>query len=253
MFTSKKIGKSFQYPFEGDNWFSNMIISGLLFLSGIGIFAINGNGLELMRKMVTEKETDQSSLDWNNLGENFLDGIKLAIVFLIWKLPLLILRTILLIVNIIILIAAIDSDSGAGMAIFFLIWFISGTIALLYKLALSGLRPVITGEVAANQSIQSGLMIKKIFNLSKSAYWRNIGLNILSSFLFFLTFVAGSQLFSIGTVITMPYAYDVKYHLFGQSYLASLEEDEKEQKEEKQEKKTTAKKSSSSKKSTAKK
>jgi hypothetical protein len=246
MFTTKKIGKSFQYAFEGDDWFSKMIISGLLFLSGIGIFAINGNGMQLMRTMVKEDNTEQNPIDWNNLGENFLDGIKIWLVNLIWKLPLIAVRTFILIVNIIILIASAESESEAGMVIFFLLWFVSCSLALVYKLALSGFKPIIVGEVATYQTIQSGLNLKKIFHLAKNSFWRNVGITILSALVFFLTFIAGSQLLNVGTVLTMPYAYDLKYHLYGQSYLETYKESVAEEKEEKKEapakKKTTPKK-----------
>ena len=250
MFTSKKIGKSFQYAFEGDDWFSKMIISGLLFLSGIGIFAINGNGMQLMRTMVKEDSADQKPIDWNNLGENFLDGIKIWLVNLIWKLPLIAVRTFILIINIVIFIASVENDSGAGMAIFFLLWFISCSLALIYKLVLSGYKPIIIGEVATYQTIQSGLNLKKIFRLGKTAFWRNLGITLLSWLVFFLSFMAGSQLFNVGTILTMPYAYDLKYHLYGQSYLATYQEALAEEKPEKKE--TTVKKKTSTKKASAK-
>ena len=233
MFTTKNIGKSFKFSFEGDDWFSKYIISGLLFLSGFGIFAINGNGLQVVRTMVEKDSEDLEPVEWNNLGENFLDGLKLCIVLFLWKLPLIIVRTFIFIITTIIFITSVNNESGAGMAVFFGLWTISCLLSGVYNLALSGFIPVIVGEVATHQSIKNGLAIKKIFHLTKEAYWRNFGISLLSGLMFFLTFMAGSQLLPIGTIITMPLAYNTKYHLFGQSYLLTHKLKMEEEKETK--------------------
>lgn len=223
MFTTKNIGKAFKFTFEGENWISRMLISGLLMLSGIGMLAVWGYGIQIIRQMVINNSDTLEPPSWNNIGDNFIDGLKHFVVAFVWSLPILIIQIIFLIVKFLILLSFSENASDETSLIFLLTGSLSYIILIIYAIFLVGFRPAILGELASKGTIKAGLNFKNIFKITKGHYWKNIGFGIIAMITVFANTIAGLNMCLIGLAITLPFGFNFMFHIFGQSYLEMME------------------------------
>jgi len=211
--------KAIKFPFKGENWIKNLLITAGLMLTGIGAFIVSGYGLEIIRDMVNKKSDDVELPEWTNIGENVMDGLKMMVVMLVWALPV-ILVALIFVVFIAIVQNITNYDNYDMMNILTVLANILYTIAvLLYSLALYGFLPTIMGEVATKQTIKAGLNFGQIFKMNKGHFWKNFLVALVASVIAGFIAPFGVIACFIGVFATMAIGMVFTFFLYGQRYL----------------------------------
>ena len=79
--------RSFRYILDDQEWYIKIGIGALLALSGIGLFAVLGWSMEIMRRVAAEEE--DLLPDWTAIGDYFILGLKYSALGLVWMMPVL--------------------------------------------------------------------------------------------------------------------------------------------------------------------
>ncbi len=191
-----------------------LLIGSLLVLTGIGIFAILGWMLEIMRAASAGKEPVLP--DFDNIGENLVDGLKASAVALIWSLPLALVIT-LLAVAVAFIPTMFASADDAVLAITLLSFCIVGVTMILVLPLLILLMPAL-GILAETGSIREALSFKKVLELARV----NLGGFALAGLLgMFINSILGSvgvMLCLIGFYPATVVSYAFQGQLYGRAY-----------------------------------
>ncbi|MCL6648375.1 MAG: DUF4013 domain-containing protein [Chloroflexi bacterium] len=201
------VGKAFSYVFEDREWLSKLLFGALfqlLSLVLIGIPFVVGYSLEIVRNV---HRGDPNPLPaWTNLGEKFVDGLKLVVAVLIYALPLFLLICCSTLFQ---QIAAQGGQSGevravAGIAVAFSL--LLSCVQFLYALLLQLLMPAIYLQYARTSSIPGALRVGEVI-----AVIRRVPGPVVLTFL-----SLGVIVCLIGVFVTSIYAAYVNAHLYGQ-------------------------------------
>ncbi len=104
---SYDFAKPFGFVFQDPDWLSKILIGGLFEIASIfiiGIFFVAGYCARLARNVIAGMESPLP--DWNDLGEYFAEGLRLACIVLVYAIPVAILAEVIFVP------AAIMSSSG---------------------------------------------------------------------------------------------------------------------------------------------
>ncbi len=205
------IGKAFRFVFDDPEWISKVLIGGIMFLLGtviIGFFFLLGYFVELVKNV--RDGVEHPLPRWDNLGDKAVKGFKLAIIYLIWALPIIALSLLVSLVT----FAIGDSQGAQGIAA--ILSACVGLLTLLWTIVLALASPAIVIRFAETGEFSAGFQFGQIFGFVSE----NIG-NIIIALL--ISFVAslvaglvGALLCGIGTFFTYFWAMAVEFHLFGQ-------------------------------------
>ncbi|MCS6848162.1 MAG: DUF4013 domain-containing protein [Anaerolineae bacterium] len=161
------IGRAVQHLTEDQNWPGKLGIGALIALVPILNFSLNGYAIEHLRN--TSNGMDVPLPTWDNLGEKFMEGLKLFVVTFILALPVILLSCIATIASG--GLAALSGDSeamqsaaaaGAGV-----IALAVGCIAFIYSLLLTYLSPAIYIQYAKTRDIGACLRIGELLNIAR--------------------------------------------------------------------------------------
>ena len=214
-----KLSEAMQYPFASSNWLATMVIGGLLiFLPIIGLIAVNGYIVEIIRRVAND---DYDVLPgWDDFGTKIKDGSVMLVLLLIWAfLPFLILSA----PGYLLLYAGQD-DIGAPLAV---IGTFLGTFATYFFL------PIVWGRYAVTNQFSAGLQVGEIWAQVQNNFGRYIGNWLLAGLMLFISLIAiwifGTlsitlMVLLIGLCI-MPFTFAISFyatliqaHLMGQLY-----------------------------------
>ncbi len=188
------VGEAFGYVFRSRNWFGRLAIGALCLLFFwvllIPLFILLGYGVETAR-VISRGERELPP--WTDIGQKLTDGFILAVVLFIWELP-----------------GSILSGSGGGSNFSALY-----TLGALYSLLLGFVIPAIW-----SQYLEGGFTASFDFR----AIFRRVGFQPGMTVLVWLMAivagilggVVGALLIGIGLFFTLPYAFAVISHLYGQ-------------------------------------
>jgi hypothetical protein len=157
------IGRSIQHPFEDKDWATKMLIGAGVSLVPVLQFAMNGYALDVLRN--TARGQDVPLPRWDDLGRQFIDGLKLFAVQLIYSLPILVFVFGLVIVSIGFGITADQASRstrdamGAGFAIVSLA---VTCLSLVYALVVAFLTPAMYIQVARTGQIGAAFHFNEI-------------------------------------------------------------------------------------------
>ena len=170
-----QFGKPFSFVFEDPDWFKKLAILALLgfaqLIPGIGsIFmalVFSGVMVDIVRKVINKETPTIPSLD---IGTQFMDGLKLWVVNLVYSLPMIVLGIIIAIIAALGgvggFMGAENDNAGAigavGVIVIILISCV-GLIMLLYGLLIALITPEITARYAKFGTIGSALKFKEVF------------------------------------------------------------------------------------------
>lgn len=193
------IGRAFGFPFQDPRWVSKILIAALMVVIPIfGWLVLYGYGMRVTRQVAGG--SDLPLPEWDDFGGLFLDGLKLFGVTFIWSLPAT-------------LLGAITGRGGeASLA--------GGCLSSLVSLAVGFFLPAAIARVATTGSFSAGLDIGTVVALVR----RNVG----DYLLVFVVIIAASIVgvlglvaLCVGILFTIPYAYLVTSHVYGQAYYRS--------------------------------
>lgn len=200
------VGRAINYVFQDAEWVKKVAIGGLLSLIPIfGSLTILGYVMRNIRQVASG--TDVPLPEWNDIGGDFVRGLKGFVALVVWWLPVIVLSscsTALSLTN-------TDGDNPGASALSLGASCISSIVGLVLWFMV----PLVITRVAMTENIGSALDFNAVFNEA-----RQIAVPLLVTLLvsMVIAFVAyfGLILCIIGVVFTFFLAYVMISHLYGQ-------------------------------------
>jgi hypothetical protein len=214
------IGKSFSFVFEDEAWITKVLIAAAILLLGllfswvlfipmiIAFVLLAGYSVEIIRR-VLRGELDGLP-EWDDWGTLFRDGLMVMIIAIVYALPIIVLSICF---SVPIGVAAEDAE-GVSVAFSMLL----SCVTLLYAIAMSLVLPAATAFYAAEDDLGAAFRFGDVFSLVREHLSTYI-ITFLMSWVAGLIGSAGSIVCGIGWLLTLPYAYMVTGHLYGQAYV----------------------------------
>lgn len=213
------IGKAFSYVFEDQRWLQKVLFGALFLLLSIiliGFPFLLGYTLEIARNV---HRGDPNPLpEWSNLGEKFVDGLKLVVVYVVWALPIILLYCC----QIALTIGASAALGGgnrqaadAAAALLTLVTLVFNCLMGLYAIFVTLVRPAIVVQYLRTGEIGAGVRFGEVLGIVR----RVPGPVILTALLGIVVgFIGqlGAIACIVGVFFTFAYAYFVTAHLEGQ-------------------------------------
>ena len=221
------IAKALTFITEDERWLEKLAIGvGIVLISSflapvliglLGFFIVAGYAIRLLQNV---RDGQPRPLpEWNQWSEDFVRGLKIAIVTLIWALPI-------FVVVVPMGVGAALADSGREVAEIFggLILFGSLSLTVLYGLVVAFLTPGFTIAFARDEEIRSGLQLTEIWQWTQQHLGQVLLIGIVylaASFaLGLVAMLTGLLLCGVGLLVTMPLSTLVimlfQHHLYGQ-------------------------------------
>jgi len=211
------IGKAFTFTFDDEKWINKVLVGGLFVLASsilIGIPFLIGYMLQLIRNVMQGMEKPLP--EWDELGEKFKEGLFLAIIYVIWTIPLWLIGALLGLSGV--GIAGISDNSNAVGSFIGIVSLCFSCLATLWGIAIALLMPAITIRFALNPELKSGFEFAEIWQFTRDNLG-NIIITLLLSIVAAIISSFGVILCIIGVVLTYFWYYLVYAHLVGQIYV----------------------------------
>ncbi len=242
-----QFGKPFSFVFEDPDWLKKIAMLALLgfaqLIPGIGTLfmalVFSGVLIDIVRKVITKQTPTVPKLD---IGTQFMDGLKIWVVQLVYGIPMAILGIVIAILSALgggvgIWGSNNDNIGAAGAAGVIVIILVSCIVLImvLYGLLIAFITPAIYGRYAQFGTIGSALKFKEVF---KAAFKKPVPylLALLGVILVGIVGgIAASILSSIGAIalgigalygmaIATVFISLASGHFYGQAYNESIEE-----------------------------
>ncbi|MBP1655183.1 MAG: hypothetical protein H6Q28_1739 [Bacteroidetes bacterium] len=205
-------GRAFSFPFRDPQWFVKFLIGSLMCLLcvvGVGFFILAGYFIQITQRAIRNDEPGLP--DWSGLGDKFVMGVKIVIVYLVYLLPVILLMIPLL------PLAVLTERPEAGdlIGLFSLVYFFGFTLLIVpYSIALTIASPIINYRFALNERIGDALDIGAIIrDFGKN--WQNVLVVVLITIGVQSFAWIGVVLFLVGVLFTILYSYMVPAYLSG--------------------------------------
>ncbi len=218
------IGKAFTFVFEDEDWIVNILIgaailavslvfSFLLIPLILGMALLAGYMVAVMRRVLNGQVDGLPR--WENWGELLVDGLKVWVIGLVYALPLIIASFCLLVPAM-----ALGDDAGAVMSILIML---ASCIIILYSIVVTIVIPAAFAFWVASDDLGAAFRFGDILAFVRenlSTYLVTLIMTWVASLIGGL----GSVVCGVGMLVTLPYAYAVTGHLYGQAYMASSQQ-----------------------------
>jgi len=202
------IGKAFSYVFDDEKWITKILIGGLFVLVSpllVGIPFLLGYVVQTVRNVMMEEAHPLP--EWSNLGDKFVKGLILAVILILYNLPVILLGCLLGIASLVV------RDRGEDLVV-------SGTFCVqclssLWWLLIAIVFPAVVIRYAESGDFAAAFRFGDIFSLIAA----NLGdyiVAILVGWLASLVATLGTILCFVGVLFTTFWSYLVAAHLWGQ-------------------------------------
>ncbi|HDQ71729.1 MAG TPA: DUF4013 domain-containing protein [Chloroflexi bacterium] len=211
------IGRAFGVLFEDKDWVMKLVLGSVLMLIPIfGQLALLGYGIAIIRNVIADDPNPLPA--WENIGDYFVDGLKLALVNLIYAVPLILVGCLFFGVGI---LPALGGDSDELMVVLMgmtsIVTLCLTCVVILYALFLGLLSPVLHIFYAESGDIGACLRFGEVFRYLSN----HIGPIIVSllvvwainAFILPIVLVVSLGLLALPTAFWMK---TVSCHLYGQ-------------------------------------
>lgn len=213
------IGKSFSFVFEDKEWVSKMVIAGLITLLGflfgwlvipaiLAAVLVSGFGLEITRRVL--RGESQVLPAWDNWGKLFTDGLMVAIIGIVYALPMIVVSLCL---GVPLGSWSENSDAAGAVAGSLL-----GCINLLWGIVLSFLLPAAIATYAKEGNLSAAFRFGDVLALVRDHFTTYL-ITAVMVWVASLIGGLGFLLCGIGWLFTIPYSTLVQSHLYGQAYV----------------------------------
>ena len=219
------IGKAFTFVFEDEDWIVKILIAAGILLAGILFswliaiplilaMALLGGYMVAVIRRVLNGQVDGLP-QWENWGDLLIDGLKVWVIGLVYALPLIIASFCLLVPAM-----ALGDDAGAVMSILIML---ASCLIILYSIVVTIVIPAAFAFWVASDDLGAAFRFGDILAFVRE----NLSTYLVT---FIMTWVAsligglGSVVCGLGMLVTLPYAYVVTGHLYGQAYMASSQQ-----------------------------
>lgn len=206
------------FIFEDKEWINKIVIAGFLSLTIIGAIPVMGWALEIQRRVIKEEENPLP--DWSNLGDYTINGLKFALVNIIYTLPFILLVSLPFMAITFNLALSDDPSNVEGFLMF--VYCISMPVTLVFTIFYYAVMPIFSGVLAETNSIQASLNFPRVFKLVKVNFLQLVGVGLLAYIVSYAGSMVGIWLCFIGMFFTIPLTMGIAYHFFGQVYRNAL-------------------------------
>lgn len=229
---SMDVGKSFTFMFQDPEWLRKLGIATIVALIGIvlspiligliPLIILLGYSLEITRNVMDGQQYPMP--EWENWGGFLARGFKLAVVYIVWALPIIIISIPLGIGSAL----ANGGNRDTLNALGGLLSACGGCLAVLWGLVMMLFTPAIYVRLARTDQISSCFQFAEMWAFTRTNL-SNVIIAILLSWLAGLigAVIAFIGVFAIviGLLVSVPFAivwqYIVQAHLYGQVGMAS--------------------------------
>jgi hypothetical protein len=213
------LGRAFTFPFKDPQWFGKFLVGILmcfLCIILVGFFILAGYFIQITQRVMRRQEP--ALPEWDGIGEKLVLGVKLAVVYLIYLLPVFLLMIPLFPLAIL----TEQPEVGDALGLFGLVYFFGFTLLIVpYSIALTVASPIINYRFALNERIGDALDIGGILR-DFGRNWQNVIIVALITIGIQSFAWIGVVLFIIGVVFTILYSYMVPAYLGGLLYLDTV-------------------------------
>ncbi len=212
------IGKAFTFVFEDKEWLTKILIAMGILLAGVllsflvipsilAALLLSGYALEITRRTIR----GQSPVlpDWDNWGQLLVDGLQVAIIGIVYALPMIAVSICLGTP-----LSVISAESEVASSI---LGSILGCLNLFWGIVLSFLLPAAIASFAAEDELAAAFRFDKILALVRDHFTTYL---ITAIMVLVATIIGGlGVLFcGVGWLLTVPYSDFVIGYLYGQAY-----------------------------------
>jgi hypothetical protein len=206
------IGRAFGYVFEDERWISKLLLGAVITLIPIfGVLALSGYVVAVARNVLAGRERPLP--EWDDLGQNFADGLMVWLANLVYSIPLIILSCLIALPVVLPLLAGDQEDLVAILAgISTLLVIGVGCLITLYGLLLWILAPAIFVQYAVHGSLGATLRFGEVFRFT----FDNIGNVIIAQLMVILGgIVVGLAAGAVSSAVTLLSFLPVCGWIFG--------------------------------------
>ena len=188
------IGKAFAFIGEDEEWMNKLGIGAILAAIPILNFVIFGYQIQIARNVAADVERPLP--EWKNLGQYFMDGLRLVAAFFVYMLPVF----FMYIVFVVLMFVYADSfdptyssstgsyASGDPPVMFFVLISMMMMCMMPYTFALYGLFPIMSIQIARTGSVASCFHLGEMWQLIRG----QLGNYILLIIIMFGLYMGGS-------------------------------------------------------------
>jgi len=207
----------FGFPFKDQNWFSKLLIAGLITLIPIiGMLYLIGWGLEITRQIIRNEPIVIPETDF---GKFLTRGLKAFVISFVYSIPAFIFQIPNSIASV---MAQSGTDSESSSAILggmMALTVCSGLLNLVYSLALAYILPAVyTNFLINDEQISAGFQFGAIISMVKKAPVAFL-LALVGYMIAGMISSLGVIACIVGLIVTIPYSVLIMSHFYGQAYL----------------------------------
>lgn len=214
------IGKSFTFVFEDDEWITKLLLGAAILLLGIVFswllliplilaFALLGGYGVAVTRQVMGGNLDKLP-EWDNWGELIADGLKVIVIGIVYALPIIVLSICLGIP------AGILAEDAQGLSSLFSV--LLSCLSLLWAIVVSVALPAATAFWVAADDLSAAFRFGEVLGFVRD-HLATYLITFLMSWVANFIGQLGSIVCGIGWLVTVPYAWMVTGHLYGQAYM----------------------------------
>jgi hypothetical protein len=222
------IGKAFTFVFQDKDWIPKVLIGIGILVAGLVLswlvvpaivagLLLGGYSLEITRRVI--RGHDEVLPAWEDWGQLIIDGLQVALIGIVYALPIIILA---IFVSVPMEIIADYGATRSGLSFLeTMSAFVSVALScvnLLWAIAMSLVLPAAIGRFAAEGELASAFRFGEIIALVRD----NLATYVITAVMVWATGIMaglGLLLCLIGVFFTAVYAELVTGHLYGQAYL----------------------------------
>jgi hypothetical protein len=212
----KDLGSAFSFIFKDPRWVSKLLIASLFLLLSllvVGIFFLTGYLVETSQRVMRREQYPLPT--WENPGKKFVRGLKFALIYVLYLVPLILLTIPVLALT----IAGEMSDNPDVFGAFSVVYSFGMTLLIVpYSLALTVLLPIIIYRFAVREKVGDALDVSAVVRDFRHN-WQNTLLVALLAVGVQSFAAIGLVVLIVGVLFTILYAYLTSAYLVGALYL----------------------------------
>ena len=196
------VGRAFGFLFQDQRWVAKILLAAVMLVIPIfGWLVLFGYAMRITRQVAAG--TDLPLPEWEDWGGLFVEGLRAFGVYFVWGLP----------GNLLYGIGQFGADrdqASGGLLLFSCLGFVVAVVT-------GFVVPAALARTAVTSSFGAGLEVGAIFALVRDNlgdYFILLLLGVVAGIIASLGFIA----LCVGVLVTIPYAYFMLAHLYGQVY-----------------------------------
>lgn len=206
--------QAYRFITDDEDWLKKIGFGAVLWLTGIGVIALLGWSMEIMRRVSTDEENPLP--DWTEIGQYFVNGLKFFVLTFVWTLPAILF--IFCASFSIIFTSAQFADPNDAVGLPILMMLCSFVVILVNMVFLALVAPPAMGLIAEGAPLASLFIPRASWDLAKANLGGYLLSAIIGNFVVNLLAMLGIFLCGIGFFFGGSFGYAFWAHLAGQAH-----------------------------------